>query len=518
MSVIPRDYGGFSTNFLGVHLKFHTTGLFDHFSELFTRMEFVPPPESETLVDAISTGTVFEHELRHWHDFLICPSAFSGFRIRSGNYLILEPYLKSILMSKEFDTIPVPIQDWCQLDFGKRRQQSEIQRLWPDFKDSTYWNPKEVDITFSDNPAGDVEVVQLDNESLDYFLSKISHNLELIQLLRRGAAPEGKDFNITPRIVFEVSALVVQMASIVNTYGEEYLVTYTNTIFRRSRAPYLKVLLLSLKLFSCRNAREAQELRRQGYTSGYMELESVRWERVLTALTWCKLGDQEIDGGTACPASRFLALANAFMRGEERIFTDSLYSEHNFELWDNFFELTPFHASLPVATRVVEDRILKMKESVPDVDDAEVACLLIRILEGLRDARAKSVEKFLASPTEYCAPFHYLAHLNEWPGASVLMDLSPSGTGVSLSQERRHSIDEVAFWGDDGKKYSVEFYYENLIGESYVDIKDAIELRRRLSMADFFLEPDNLEAREEKTSREEILEHFGKRCPRVMRV
>ena len=116
------DFGGFNPRFGGVTIRIASQAAYDEFVSFLTS-ETLPGDKEEPL-GPILMRSVMEHELRHYHDFLL--GSYNGMLFRGRLEAVLNG-IKALRAVKELpgDVFPLPLSGWMTLTTQEREARLE---------------------------------------------------------------------------------------------------------------------------------------------------------------------------------------------------------------------------------------------------------------------------------------------------------------------------------------------------------------------------------------------------------
>ncbi len=112
-----NDFGGFSTRTCSVDLRFSRPEQFDHFVKAWTQRGSpkLDGHSTEERIELVSVGTTLEHELRHYHDFLLGYASLHNYWLRLQAIMNAAPIMDRMLRSREVDKLVFPVINWARL-------------------------------------------------------------------------------------------------------------------------------------------------------------------------------------------------------------------------------------------------------------------------------------------------------------------------------------------------------------------------------------------------------------------
>lgn len=255
----------------------------------------------------ISIGTTLEHELRHYHGFLLSYGSLHSYWQRAQAVMNATPILGQMLQDPAIDTLVFPAIEWARTDLEKRRHYL-AEALGRPNAYTRAWAPPVLKGAKppSSLPAG---VLPLSDETYRHALFLIRDQLSRIESLRRGIDNPHFPFRFTPRFVAEHSSLLVQCASVQQTYGFDDMDFFLNRL-ADDGSLYTRFFSSMVLVFSGRG------LPRAGGSVAIVETENVDWRALGVGVTWCFCGSAlhpkllrpvTLRGGCAEPTTHDLA-------------------------------------------------------------------------------------------------------------------------------------------------------------------------------------------------------------------
>lgn len=516
---VHNIFGAFSSNFLGISISFEDLLHHEFFKAVYRGGGVIPElPEGMTDLEATLVGTTLEHEARHWHDFLLSPLTIATFRMRSSGVLNAYTLWQYLTNSTDFDIIPTPVSDWVSKGTADRKKQIEFAQNWPEFQKGDVWNPPHIDF---EKPSTDSSTKFFDRapteQDIKAPLRILVRNQEHVRAGRVGAAVPNGTISFSPRTVFELSALNVQLLSAWSTFGENGYITFVRHVVSLQSYTVQRAFLLSLAVAGCLTSADGKKLR-DNLDAKQAELDTrpgIANYRLGVMLTWSMMGDRSIEGEIGCPADRLMRLLVAMLSGEDSVFVDSLNAQTLFDLWDEHFKLTPYSK----ISKGVDERLANAIDKVANLAGLhEVPATIHASLVGLYDARQDFSRQFFAEPSHYASPAKYIHDLNKWPDWIIHFDLRKTGWGIrpeDANSDGEEIAFETVFNAHDGSEMAQEMTMNGFFKKSNFNLKESLELKHLFTLHDILMEPDNLDVYDQQALRKVLLETHGKKVLRV---
>jgi len=516
---IHKIFGSFSSNFLGITLSFDNVDQFKYFDAMYENKGVVPKrPKSINELDAIFIGTTFEHETRHWHDFLLCPLSIGIFRMRISGILNSYSLFQNLMRNREFEILPTPLTEWVSKSETERKLQTDFARHWSEFKEGRVWQPNQVNFDSEyklGNPIFHERAAT--SEEIEVLLRLLVRNHEFVKNGRIGVVDSETILSFTPRTVFELSALNVQLMSVWHTFGEYEHTKFLNHLARDQLSSINRAFVFAMAISACRSGREITTLMAD-IKKGEHALKPAPNDaafRLGVALTWSLMGDRTIDGDKGCPAFRLTHLLGAMLEGVGAVFVEGLDAQAYFDAWNEHFG-TSSHSVIAAG---VDKRLGKAIQKLDAIANRfEVAKTAKSCLEGVYDARKHFNAIFELDPTFYASPAFYERNIIKWPGCPVHMDLRKTGSGIGPIDKVNDEgvIFDTLIQNDNGTQFAQEFFRSKFFAESSIKLEDSQELRSLFLLHDLLLEPDNLESLDSRSMKQILFEEHGKKILRLI--
>lgn len=221
--LIQPDYGGFNSRFLGIQLRFHALHP-EVFGDFITFISSKPDhvvaqgnaalqSSFERAFHVFSLGSVLEHEMRHFHDFLLSPLSQSIYRLRVA---AIFHGIQGVPDIKQHGFVPVPLVRWLRLP---AEEKSSRLRQWAGFL-------KNMPDTF---------IISDDERSMLSLGDDCYHAMHSRLVSQR--IPK-----IQPVHLFEASALLVQHQAIVQNFGAPHAAKFIAALYQQPGADDYKLV------------------------------------------------------------------------------------------------------------------------------------------------------------------------------------------------------------------------------------------------------------------------------------
>ncbi|WP_099021661.1 hypothetical protein [Mycolicibacterium palauense] len=398
--VLLPEYGRFNPRFLGLTFLFDCPDDYNVVRAAMTGPGGLRSPKAaETGLHEIALLSVFDHEYRHYLDFLLSPYSTTVFRMRL-QALINGSQALSAARDLPGDVLPLPLTRWAILPEAERRShEGDWSQLF----------------------GRQVGAVQLPSRSKSDLLTNlaagvtsIGHRLTQDQFeahtdaavrayLRISQLTEGFDVpavlsHLRPPYVHEASALSAQLAAILVAQGELEFSRFANLLMN-STAPQARAWQTCYTLARQLSADEDS-------------VSVVR--RIPSITTWALFGNLEMDGAAGCPTSRLSRLMVAVDATPEdprwRCDMDDPSSiDRMWSHWDETTGLRPWAESLARHADVTR-RSIDQYENVRAAwaGDPEMVDAVIAVLRQLIGHQGIALSTLTEDLRQIVDPFRYV--------------------------------------------------------------------------------------------------------------
>ena len=336
-SFVQEDFGGFNPRFPGVTIKFASSNAFDEFQNFILNSSV---PNDRPDLGVVAVRSVLDHEIRHYHDFLISPYGAMIFRLHL-QALVNGASALHLIKNLAGHHVPIPISRWVQLRDREREEQKgewrETLKLsgkgCHDFVALPYFSNEDFK---KELPLG---VWQGRKLNPDVFLKRVveaaCRSYVRMEELTAGFAKESELPELTPYNLAEVLGLAAQSQSIWNGQGQEAAEVFLAAV-DELQLPYAQ---LWKRLWSfVINLEEAIQVKSPG-------AQLPRIDQIAAIASWCLLGNYQIDGTNACPAVRFLKLARHLVSAHS-VSDIATNVARTWDNWDRGAGVTPWRKAL----------------------------------------------------------------------------------------------------------------------------------------------------------------------------
>jgi hypothetical protein len=447
------EYGVFNPRFLGISLLFESPE--NYRTHLQYMMEDEPPPMASSDLNRIAVISSLDHEVRHYHDFLLSPYSYQLFRLRLQALANGGQALSSIARELDGNCLPVPLSRWLTLT-GSERQRQVME--WRTGLDSDITPVKlpviDADELLRNKDPGQFSIAHLPAEQqFALYVEIAARAYARIEQLTAGFGASDHAPYLSPRNVHEASALTSQIAAVFVGQGLEQSLRLIDFLLDSQLGhaltwqKFLQVALLLEEQMSPRDDPESL-------------LRAV--QRIQTITTWCLLGNYQLDGEQACPAVRFQLLAAGLVSDPENrkwssIVTDKDDLKRMWDYWDKRSRVSPWQKSLETLLDFSRRGVRQYQNfrrtfaGGPHIPDLAVA-----MIEDVSAQQHSIVDAFLADPVALADPWHYVRVPSDLlPAPLIRLELVGYAIDVpSVGQARVVTRTEVG-----GKEYAASIAF-----------------------------------------------------------
>ena len=394
--------------------------MYEHFSDLWLRPGTrgrLPNAKKASRFSHISAATTFEHELRHFHDFLWCNNSLSIFWLRIQALINSMSVVKEFGEAKDFEAIPVPVTDWLGMSTDDRFKFRNHAAAWPEFDGLAFWDPPVIESSAHMIGGGSKPFISGD-AGLAELYRLLSSQYGKIKDLREGYHPIIDGFpRVTPRYAYEISALSAQFGAVYTTYGEEECAEFLNGLGRETN-PVMQAFMTVLRIVSPQAGEDKQRF----------YVDRIDWRAVQALGFWCLSGNYHLDGEDSCPAVRLSAILEAISENRFKYLPPLLSRFELVEHWSRLLGISAPFRSIDMTREMLlvnSERLVAKFGS--EIKDSETASLAMDVVGNVLDANADMVKELKNDPDNYIEPGKYNTKLDRWPGGPTLIDIRGTG-------------------------------------------------------------------------------------------
>lgn len=349
-SFYQDDFGGFNPRFPGVTIRVASQAAYDEFvSFLASPPAFGGLPEDkEESLGPILMRSVMEHEIRHYHDFLL--GSYSGMLFRSRLQAILNG-IKALRTVKELsgDVFPLPLSGWMILTVEEQNIRLEEWAAFsigvknpvaipvPAVSKEALLQPREAGVYAigDDDPAAAFSLLA------EYAARGYARIQEMVE---EAGDSSGSVYRrlITPANIQEVLASNVQLHAILQAQGEQQARAFVRFFLTGSNLPFARLwrLLVDVSLRWMPAIVKYEDALERTLAASF---------QVMTIGTWTLLGCHIKEGGAASPGVRLTNLLKHLLVDRAGVNTarnTSTGVAATWDYWDTALGLNPWRVSL----------------------------------------------------------------------------------------------------------------------------------------------------------------------------
>ncbi|MBS0296329.1 MAG: hypothetical protein JSR45_08455 [Proteobacteria bacterium] len=503
-----HDFGGFSARNLIVDVRFRSQAQFKHFWGAWTTSgpPSVPAQDPNERFLLIGSGTTLEHEFRHYHDFLLSYSSLQTYWFRLQIFMSGLPLVLQVLEDPDVDVVPFPVVAWAEL--SPKERQAYLEDALGKAHSSRPWSPPY--IRGSGPSSKGTFVTGREPGYEQQVLHLLSKQVFIRDNTRRGTVSAGA-FALTPRFLFELSALLAQAFAVNQTYGLAEFVEFL-AYLSRDKSMYAAFFTRMLVLFQERSATPPEH-----YPLA-INWTKVDWRALSVMATWCMLGCHQ-DGEIAYPERRWARVYRAAIQDFEAVFPRYLNEPDLLRHLDSLFKVTPFDEALRATSDHLGVFLAEGTRAIRDnPNTAEPHEAALAVFEGLLKDRRILVERFIAEPAAFCELPRHMQSQQDWPLCPVHLKLWESGAYAlkedlnRLHADARFNLERNA--RDEACAGDV-LYPQLFSGGTAVPLDQLLLLNRLVHGFEIFLDPHQLNPSQEMDAREVFMTRYGKSLLRV---
>lgn len=463
-SFYQDDFGGFNPRFAGVTIRIASQAAYDEFLSFLRSPTYggLPGYKEESL-GPILIRSVMEHEIRHYHDFLL--GSYNGMLFRSRLQAVLNG-IKALRVIKELpgDVLPVPLSGWMMLSAEERELQLEEWAAFsisgekpsvipvPIVSREALLRPRETGgyAIDDDSPAA---VFSLAAENAAYGYARIQ---ALVHGVEDSHLPENRHL-ITPANIQEVLALTVQLGAIWQAQGEQQARIFAQFFLSQSNLPSARLwrFLLDLSLRGTPGITGHEDELEKAFAASF---------QVMTIGTWTLLGSHIKEGESASPAERLTNLLKLLLADSAEVQTARNTAPSvaaTWGYWDTALGLNPWRESLKEsldwASRGV-DFYGQLHEISEPGWEKDFHATLHNMMKAYADDQRTLIEQVLKKPEDLVGVTRYLslpAGTLPVPLFRLQMDNESALDLSALDQKKFEPVMTVDFDGDRDKEGGV---------------------------------------------------------------
>lgn len=510
-----QNYGGFTPSLPSIDVRFSRPEHIEHFLEAWRRPGTVPalPTEGPLRAELMAIGTILEHELRHFHDHLLCFESLQASWIRRQMLLNGMPAITCILKSDEHDIVPFPLLDWAGLNERDRgRRSSELEDLFP-VGARRFWKPLTLQ-TSVNMPQSLIIRRQLSPREKHKFTQQALHAVRAYEAaldpLRHGLdTTQLEQGRFTPRFAHEFSALSTQVTAVAKTYGMSEAVEFMGLI-ASDGSTYNRFFWRMLHLFGSKGAY------------GDFDPSAVDFPKMQAVAFWVMTGCPD-DGSKAGPATRLSTLVTAAEDDWVSVFPAGMDTLDLLDHFDSRVGCVPYRTSLGLTQTHLQsqcDASLQVLRSIPGTKESHTRGA--EIFDSVLRCRADLIAAVGADPERYIDPGNWMLDLNAWPQCPVHLRFSTARMYVHKDDLRWCGSDAMFnvtsnIAGADGENHAGDVYMPSFFrGTVNVPLEPVIATQRLMLMLDLLFEPEQVSVVDDNAIRGFVRENYGKQLVRLI--
>lgn len=505
--MLLQNFGGFTPSLPGIDIRFPSHGHLEHFEAAWGRRARPPLTDDDPdRMGLICVGTVIEHELRHFHDFLLNRDLLLTSWLRRRMAMNAFPAIKMMLTSTEFDVLPFPMIQWARLPEAKRAvRRAELApyvraggRFWsPAMLPKAIRAPEAAAMAMPRTPAQVEEAVRVS-------LQAVRKDLETIEPLRRGLdEPLPNQQAFTPRFAYELSALNAQLHAVAKTYGQAEAIDFLGML-RDQGTSYSRLFIHAVDVLTGRNRPGADQ-------SAPLELSNLS-----VVAFWCLTGCRE-DGTKGGPATRLATLLDYASDDWDAVFPSGIGPSELVAHLDTKMGCVPFQTSLLNTQNELEAHVeaaARLYGLMPS--ETVLQRETVGTYQAVLEARANLIKSILADPLTYIDPERWMQDLAIWPQCPVHMKFSAGRFGLPR-EDFGHYPASAQFNltsnvpAEMEKDWVGDVCLQSFFTSSYeIPLGPVIKHQRLNKLVDLLIEPDGITPLDATALRELVHTQYGK--------
>lgn len=481
------DFGGFSPLFPGVTIHIASQAAWDEFVS-FLISDSLPGDKPEP-PGPIFMRSVVEHEIRHYHDFLL--GSYNGMLFRSR--------LEAVLNATEAlhriadlpgEVLPLPLTRWMTLTAEEREAQLDE---WAQFSSGAAdgIRPVPVGVPFMTADAllqpqeAGLHAID-DDDALNTFSTAAvfaARGYARLQALMHGDDSRYRDL-INPAHIQEVLALTVQLGAILQAQGEQQARIFVDFALNDPGLPAGKLWRLLLGMSAQRIPGIPQ------YEDEFGIVLAASFQ-VMAIGTWTLLGAYMREGGAASPAER-LKMLMVHLDADESARNVAVDVAATWDYWDGVLGVHPWRASLRESLKWAK-RGGSFYGNAHDLSAPgwrqDIRAIIHAMMKAYADDQRRLIEYVLAHPDDLVDVAGYLS----LPAGTLpmpLLRLQMDEAVLDRSSVNRKILEPVVTVGLDG---GIEGVVTGLLKMSTAAYReraaDAIAFEHIAQLCDFVFSP-----------------------------
>ena len=327
--------------------------------------------DPQNAVGNVALASVFEHERRHFHDWLLSPYTAAQSLMRAEVFFNYGSGLRRELHDKPVTALPVPVMRWLRKPEDERQA---LAGMWQSLLGEGF----------------DFQLPDFEQPGLREALDNISRRYRSLGALFEPLVP-GTQLDAAG--VFEASALCIQTQAIHDLLGETASQLFTGTMSTLGQKSRYSWFL-------------------QGIGSLQKPGERLENDALSTVATWCLLGNNTADSDHAHPISRFIEAHKCLQACGLSALEEP--AAQTFDRLDAAARCVPWREALHHSVELGEGITRQFAEQAADERTGTRFLAGIAQTQGfLHRCHAYMVRLLLDDPDGYCKPARYLDHTLE---------------------------------------------------------------------------------------------------------
>lgn len=450
-------FGSFNPNFYGISQSLGDSGqigVLKSYAEENCISDWLAEQKDHG-IDRLGVISAVDHEIRHFHDFLLSPWAVRSMIHRLQASINGVSAIQAIA-KMEGSCLPTPLCRWLKWPQSERISwfNSDAQIVGLESLSELVAMPE---VDFSQRMMPTAKAFQ--GDELNELFPKLVEGTARAYLsleIARARGDFGLGIDISAMDIFEATAHIVQAAAIYKGQGQEPYALFMKYL-QTSQQPFLQPLKLLIHVLT---------------ESG----EEIDARRLLELFTWMLIG--QIDDPEGDPVSRFrsgVILANA----EPKVILHAIGAPtiHVWDMLDQATGASPWRKNLRSAHEQARNRADLLADTHSKLhDDSTAITPLIRIARLWEQDVGRMVDSIIDNPDQYCdlnnylgsmgrlfpAPFHLIHHARGIYHPSDTSKLDDQVHAVFLDKERKQLLYSIinTFGAPQSELDSVATSYE----------------------------------------------------------
>lgn len=390
---MSHAFGSFNPNFYGISQSLGNedwiSALWDYGEE--DDLAVWRADQQDFDIDRLGSLSTPDHEVRHFHDSLLCPWSIQNMIYRLQASMNGVAALRAMTLM-EGNQVPTPICRWMQWRQGERKDWFETSGL-TSFSDLIPLPT--LDLSRKMPPEAQPSMINEMTQLLSRPVEATARSYLSIQA-SRSSYEFGSSLRVSPFDIFEATAHITQAMSINIGQGKDSLEKHMEHIFHSKKS-----VLQPLKLFWAIHATNTEE---------------VNLNHLLATFTWMLIGNGgagPLGEGEGNPANRFRTVA-LFAMSAPRDFLTLWRPGSTARYWDNLDELTehnPWRDNLRASLVRIRSRVdLLNSDPAQPAEENDFRGSIGRVARMWECDVESVINLIINDPDDYCDGERYLLH------------------------------------------------------------------------------------------------------------